>query len=201
MVLPLLAGLGIAARFALPKVIPRILPTLAKVGKFFAAKPFRRIALPLFAGGFLLKSPTAREAIFRSPTSLVETGGKLGTAFETRIESEKPETKSRKALAIGGTAGLLAAGAFLGIKEIKKRRAAAIPQAAAVTVPTLAAPTAALVPSTAGALPAGALPAAIEAPGAIKEAVPKKRPRRQKRVQKVPSLNPVFINQIQVSTE
>ena len=60
------------------------------------------------------------------------------------------------------------------------------------------------MPSPAGALPTlptGALPAAIEVPTAIKEPVKVTRRPRKPKVPTAPTLAPVFVNQIQISSE
>lgn len=122
MVLPLLAAIG--ARAA--TLAPRLLPLTAKVVKFFAAKPIKRIALPLVAIPFLKASPTALKTAIRGPKGLTEIGTKLGTEFETRVEKQvvkEPKGAVQKALEVGGVAGIAGAAAILGAKKLRERRA------------------------------------------------------------------------------
>lgn len=196
MVIPLLAGIGLlAARFA-----PRIIPLATRAIRFFAAKPLKRVVAPIAITGFVAGAPTAREALFRSPVSLFKTTKRAGQRFETALEEEakkQPKGAVQKALEIGGIAGIAAAGGIIAARKIRRQRA--IAGVAAVTVPSLAIPptVSQLVPAQAGALPAGQLPAAIEVPTAVREPVKVKRKAPIRKP--TPSLNPVFINQIQVS--
>lgn len=197
-----IGALGIAGLAAFPAAIAPLLTA----GKFLIKKPLTRIVLPTILAGAAIESPQIRQALKKTPTAPFVLGKVLGAEFETRVEKEKrkePKGKVQKALEIGGLGAIAGVGAILATKEIKKRlkkRKEKIP--VSVTPPTVItefpAPVGtALVPSTAGALPIGALPAAIEVPAAIKE--PIKRKARRKVA--MPSLNPVFVNQIQISTE
>lgn len=192
MVLPVLIGL--ATRFA-----PRIIPFIGKAFKFIAAKPIKRFVVPSIVTGAALESPAIREALKKAPTAPIQLGKKFGTVLEAEITKER-KPLVRKALEIGGIAGVTGAAAIIGARELRKRRRrkrkerrrelAALPLAETPLLPSVA-KAAAIVP-----LPAGAAPLAEAPIGAVKEPIRRKRIKRE-----VPSLQPVFINQIQISTE
>jgi len=205
MVLPFLVGLGIVARAALPRLLPRILPfarrAVSRIGGFVVRKPIKTSAI-LLGGGFIAASPTARRTILTAPKSLVQTGQLAGARFETAIESEEPTSRVSRALKIGGTAGLIATAGVLASRAIRKKREATV---ARVPVAAIAAspiegtplPVISAAPSVTRRAPNGAVPSTV---GAVEpEVVPKAK--RRRRVPSKPLIAPVFVNQIQISTE
>ena len=186
-----------ALRTAVTRLAPTILPfvktTLSKVTSFVVKKPIKTSAL-LLGGGFLAASPTARKTLLTAPKSLIETGQIAGAKFETAVEADRePDSGISKALKIGGTAGLIAAGAILAKRAIKKKAAASaiaaspVQQSVARSVETLPSTAQAPLLSGGGITPIGAVTP-------VKSKVLKPRRAAQKRRE-----SPVFINQIQIS--
>jgi hypothetical protein len=188
LVLAGLTGLRAGATRVFPYVLPFAKKIVTKVGGFVVKKPLKT-GLILTGAGFLMGSPTARETIIRSPTSLVKTGKIAGGKFEKSLQSEliaEPDSPITKALKIGGTAGLVTAGAILGKKylEKKKKEKEDIPLATTG------------IPKTTGK--AGIVPDLSSPQAEIISPTAVKTTKKQKRSPK-PKQQPFFINQIQIS--
>ncbi len=180
-----LVGAGLAA----PKLaLQAIKGGIPVAGKFLFGSP-KRALITTAAAGILQASPIVRKTAFKTISDPTAGGRAIGGFIERTIGKEvrrKPKGAVQKALELGGAGGLVAAGAVLGIKALKKRKGA-ITQA----VPLLAAPA---LPLQAQVVPATIIPA-IATPGAVKE-----KPKKAKRIRSQKAgLSPVFINQIQIS--
>jgi len=195
MVLPILAGLGLAvARFA-PRIIPIARRAVPFARRAISKITVKRAIIGSLIFGAALESPSIRQALKKTPTAPFKVGKAIGAKFETAVErevKERPKGKVRKALEIGGIAGIAGAGAVLGARALRararrERDIAVLPSEASVIPALRAGP---IVPAPGiGAAPQKAIitPAAIE--------VPKKKKRPIKRQQRV---SPLIINQIQI---